>query len=241
MWEKMWNGGGNVLKPGSAFDTGGPCKALVALLQKRAAALHPRNWATALVPGGGRGYDAFAIAQSGLVGSVTQLDLSPTATAAAAQWVAERTKEEQKELAITCTAGDFFALQKADARFDLIFDCTFLCALDPSVRSDWAKTHSSLLRNSDSELWTLIFPIVPDSGAGARPGHKSYQALTEQPGAGPPYAMSFELVQGLLAQQGLELAHREECSEDTAHMAQNPFGATTVLACWRRTPAGPGK
>jgi hypothetical protein len=67
--------------------------------------------------------------------------------------------------------------------FDLIYDYTFLCALDPRERARWAQTMRRLLKPGGGELITLIFPIGDYAG-------------------GPPHAMSQALVEGLLKQEG---------------------------------------
>lgn len=219
-WEVMWQAGGKILQPKQAFDTGGPCRTLLALLKSRHDTIKPMKWRTALVPGGGRGYDAYAIAKSGLVTEVQQLDLSQTATNEATKWL--KSQADYSELKVEAKCGDFFSQKQS--QFDFIFDCTFMCALDASVREAWAAQHKSLLRGAESELWTLIFPI--------RPGVDEKSLLT-QPGSGPPYSMSFELVEALLTKAGLQLVHLEKPHEDLMHMPNNPWGAKSLLACWK--------
>ena len=66
-----------------------------------------------------------------------------------------------------------------DGLYDFIYDYTFLCALHPSVRNNWATKMSQLVR-ADGVLLTLIFPI---------------KELDDQ---GPPYAVSLDLVRKVL-------------------------------------------
>jgi hypothetical protein len=39
--------------------------------------------------------------------------------------------------------------------FDVIYDCTFLCAIQPEMRQQWAAQHAALLK-PDGELVTLM-------------------------------------------------------------------------------------
>ena len=84
---------------------------------------------------------------------------------------------------VEVVCADFFTLDHR-ARYDLIWDCTFLCALEPEARSRWAEQMRTLL-SPGGELLTAVFPI------GEREG-------------GPPYAMSVPLVRSLLEPLGFE-------------------------------------
>lgn len=68
--------------------------------------------------------------------------------------------EEAAQLQIT----SFFApdVTSLGGRFDLIWDYTFYCAIDPSLRDDWAKKMHSLLAG-EGRLVMLLFPVVPDA------------------------------------------------------------------------------
>ncbi|KAL2013919.1 hypothetical protein VTN00DRAFT_1444 [Thermoascus crustaceus] len=68
----------------------------------------------------------------------------------------------------TFTQGDFFksdwvnkALEDEEAKFDVIYDYTFLCALHPSMRQGWATRMADLLR-SGGLLVCLEFPMYKD-------------------------------------------------------------------------------
>lgn len=134
---------------------------------------------SALVPGCGRAYDALALAEHGYA-SVVALDLSPAACKAAEEELGTSSAAAIKCVDIRC--GDFFEL--ADQTFDLIWDNTFLCALEPEARANWAAQMKRLLAPG-GELITCVFPI------GFREG-------------GPPYAMSVPLVRSLLEPVGFE-------------------------------------
>ena len=63
--------------------------------------------------------------------------------------------------------ASFFDLDTSDPSqlFDFVYDYTFLCALHPTVRVEWAKKMAKLVKQ-DGELLTLIFPIRPPDEAG---------------------------------------------------------------------------
>ncbi|MEM9691358.1 MAG: methyltransferase [Myxococcota bacterium] len=140
----------------------------------------------ALVPGCGSGYDVFALAAADR--RVIGLDVAPTA---AERFQALRREREIDETRAGITIGDFFSFEP-EAKFDLIWDYTFLCALPVDLREAWAKTMARLLAPT-GELWTLIFPVVPQ--------------LPDEP-TGPPFPMRPELVQGLLAHSFTEIEMR---------------------------------
>ena len=94
----------------------------------------------ALVPGCGRAYDALALAEHGYA-SVVALDVSPAACEAARAELHSSQSPAAGQVEVRC--GDFFSLQ--GETFDLIWDCTFLCALNPSVRERWAAQMHALL------------------------------------------------------------------------------------------------
>jgi len=129
----------------------------------------------ALVPGCGAGYDVFALAADDRV--AVGLDLAPTA---GERFAALREQQSLSADHAQIVIGDFFGYLP-EARFDVIFDYTFLCAIEPDQRQAWAEKMDALLADG-GELITLIFPVtdVP-----MRPG-------------GPPYCMSPELVRELL-------------------------------------------
>lgn len=168
-WEKAWREGR------TGWDAGASAPALVELTER---GVLPTG--RALVPGCGAGYDVFTLASDER--EVVGLDIAPTA--------AERFEALRRERGIaaeraTIVSADFFAFDAEP--FDLIFDYTFLCALDPSVRPTWAKRVDALLADG-GELVTLIFP-----------------AVAEPPlGQGPPFPLHPADVRGLLEPIGFE-------------------------------------
>ena len=210
MWESMWGAG---LKPGQAFDVGAPSQTLLGEL-KRMPAVTPGQ--AALVPGCGRAYDALALARKGFE-RVVAIDLSTTACAAAQEFLAQSGDERASAVEVVC--GDFFAHAGS---YDLVWDVTFLCALDPSVRQRWAEQQRRLLQ-PDGRLLTCVFPIVDKVG-------------------GPPFAMSVELVSSLLLPAGFVLVEcRDALPEDEQHRPgamRGPGAPGTALATWQLSSSG---
>jgi SAM-dependent methyltransferase len=136
---------------------------------------------SALVPGCGRAHDALALAEHGFE-SVVAVDCSPAACDAARAELDASDSPAAARVHVRCV--DFFALHSESRRFDFIWDCTFLCALEPSVRQQWATATRALLAPTGT-LLACVFPI------GERAG-------------GPPFELSVPLVHGLLEPLGLE-------------------------------------
>jgi len=168
-WEKAWREGR------TGWDAGASAPALVELVER---GVLPTG--RALVPGCGAGYDVFTLASDAR--EVIGLDIAPTA---AERFEALREARGVPPAQARIVSADFFAFE-ADP-FDVIFDYTFLCALDPSMRPQWAKKMDSLLADG-GELVTLIFP-----------------AVAEPPlGQGPPFPLNPPDVRALLEPLGYE-------------------------------------
>ena len=94
----------------------------------------------------------------------------------------------------------------------------FFCAIDPSVRQDWANMHTRRLAPAGTVL-TRIFPIAP--------------------GNGPPYAVDLLSYKSVLELRGLSLlSHTERVDAAEQH---RPGGAGTMapmpntgLVSWAR-------
>ena len=195
-WETMWAGG---LPRGAAFDGNGASPALVAHLARRAQAGDVGATAAsckALVPGAGRAYDAVALARSGY--KVVAWDISPTAVMRAQELVAEAPTEVQARVSVL--HRDFFVKVKEEEEFDLVWDCTFLCALPMASRAAWAKRQHELLKTG-GKLISLVFPIFPEV-------HPKVMS-----GSGPPFALNVALVRGLLEPLGFVLDESESVFE----------------------------
>ncbi|XP_020089873.1 thiocyanate methyltransferase 1-like isoform X1 [Ananas comosus] len=140
-WEKCWDKG---LTP---WDLGRPTPVVPQLVQSGTL---PKG--RVLVPGCGLGYDVVAFASPGRF--VVGLDISDTAIRKAKEWSSSLPNANF----FTFMAEDFFIWQPTEL-FDLIFDYTFFCAIDPSMRSAWARKIRDILK-PDGELITLIYVIT---------------------------------------------------------------------------------
>ena len=107
-----------------------------------------------LVPGCGQGYDCFALVNGkreiygvDLVKSVIEQD--------------ERVREERmiSNTELKFVDADFFEVGRIPrGYFDFGFDYTFLCALHPSFREQWAKSFASYLKPG-AMFVTLMYPL----------------------------------------------------------------------------------
>ncbi|KAF0901484.1 hypothetical protein E2562_003479 [Oryza meyeriana var. granulata] len=140
-WEKSWEAG---VTP---WDLGKPTPIIEHLVKSGTL---PKG--RAFVPGCGMGYDVVALASPERF--VVGLDISSTAVEKAKQWSSSLPNAD----CFTFLADDFFKWKPSE-QFDLIFDYTFFCALDPRLRLAWAETVSGLLK-PDGELITLIYLVV---------------------------------------------------------------------------------
>ena len=161
-WEDAWREGR------TGWDAGGSPPEL-----RRQVSSASQRYPRVLVPGCGTGYDLVTLASIG--DRVIGLDLAPTAHAHFSEQA-----DVPPGSSIEHLTADFFQWQPGKA-FNLIWDYTFLCAIDPGMRQDWAARMAELCV-PNAELWTLIFPVVDK---GPNPG-------------GPPYPMSPQLVENLL-------------------------------------------
>lgn len=125
-------------------------------------------------PGVGTGYDLIPLSKIGI--HVTALDVAPSAKLRFEDKVKTHV---DSNATVDYLITDFFQYGP-DAIFDLVWDYTFLCAIDPSQRQEWAKTMARLIKPSGT-LLALIFPV------GTRAG-------------GPPFTLIPEKVHELLAE-----------------------------------------
>jgi SAM-dependent methyltransferase len=198
------------LGKGQAFDVGSPSATLISALSSMGPPLE--SDLTALVPGCGRAYDALALARHGYA-KVVAVDLSQTACEAALEELQSSGDPAAAKVEVVC--ADYFQLGDAHrAGYDLIWDCTFLCALDPSVREQWATQQRALL-SARGTLLACVFPLCEKVG-------------------GPPYAMSVPLVRNLLEPVGFRATTtREDLTEAECHRPGSmsaPFPGTALVA-----------
>ena len=141
-WEERWQEGD------TPWDAGGPSPAIVAVADSL-------PLGRALVPGCGSGHDVFALASPDR--HVTGLDVAPSARA---RFDAERKAAGVSSAHASLVIGDFFEDDwRADREpFDLVWDYTFLCAIDPARRDAWAQRMAALVK-PEGMLAALIFPV----------------------------------------------------------------------------------
>ena len=138
------------------WDLGGPHPELAARI---AAGLAPAERGTrrALVPGCGRGHDALALAEAGWL--VTALDLvDPTAGELGAKLA--RLGGEHR-------VGDALA-HAASRPYELFFEHTFFCAIDPSQRAQWGELVARSLAPG-GRLCALLYPVGKVASEGGPP------------------------------------------------------------------------
>ncbi|EZF69238.1 hypothetical protein H105_08261 [Trichophyton soudanense CBS 452.61] len=155
----------------------------------------------ALVPGCGRGVDCFLLASFGY--DAYGLEYSTTALEECqkeAEKYGDLVKPRDEEIGsgkVAFLQGDFFKsdwVEKAgleEGCFDLIYDYTFFCALNPLLRPGWALRHSQLLgRSPKGYLICLEFPTTKDPTLGGPPFASTPEAYLEhlsKPGEDIPY------------------------------------------------------
>ncbi|XWS60029.1 hypothetical protein CRYUN_Cryun08bG0173100 [Craigia yunnanensis] len=144
-WEESWNQG---VTP---WDLGRPTPVILHLHHTGSLSM-----GRVLVPGCGTGYDVVAMACPGRY--VVGLDISKEAI------------KKAKQMSSSLPNADYFTFLKADffswhptGFFDLIFDYTFFCAIEPDMRSAWAQQIQKFLK-PDGELITLMFPMDDQAG-----------------------------------------------------------------------------
>ncbi|KAF6162339.1 hypothetical protein GIB67_008468 [Kingdonia uniflora] len=192
-WEKCWEQG---LTP---WDLNEPTPILLDLLQKGSI---PSG--RVLVPGCGSGYDVVTMA--GPDRYIVGLDISDNAI------------RKARELYLSSPKASYFAFLKEDfftwnptELFDLIFDYTFFCAIEPSMRSTWGSRVQDLLK-PDGELITLMFPISDHVG-------------------GPPYKVSLADYEEVLHPMGFKAI-----SVLDNELAVGQRKGIEKLGRWKRSP-----
>ncbi|KAH9326613.1 hypothetical protein KI387_006791, partial [Taxus chinensis] len=165
-WDKCW------VEGATPWDIGHVTPILSQLIQKD---LVPQG--RTLVPGCGAGYDVMALANHNRY--VVGVDISETAIKRAQELAAGAPNAEYFQF----LKEDFFTWAPAEP-FDFIFDYMFFCAIEPQMRSAWAK-HVAELIKPNGELLTLMFPVGNHEG-------------------GPPYAVSVPQYEKVLHPFGFE-------------------------------------
>lgn len=221
---EMWSAG---LKPGELFDKMSPSPLLLKYIET--SGLLPDG--RALVPGFGRGYDLTALASP--TRQVVGLEIAQTAISAAQERLDSTVDFPFKEQ-ISFQCRSFFDLNPssnpATDSFDLVYDYTFLCALDPAIRGDWADKMAEIVKPGGL-LLTLIYPIFP--------------AGLERAG-GPPFAVSLSLLEELLLSRGFQCEELRMLEADECHPTRDGSltegfnaGANSGVGRWRRVASKP--
>jgi SAM-dependent methyltransferase len=89
-----------------------------------------------LIPGCGNGYEVEYLLEKGFQ-DITVIDIAPAAIEKLSQKL-----QRFLDSSLTVITGDFFTLA---GHFDLVLEQTFFCALDPSLRNDYARKMNELL------------------------------------------------------------------------------------------------
>ncbi|TPX58178.1 thiopurine S-methyltransferase [Powellomyces hirtus] len=179
--------------------------ATVALLQSGQI---PAGNGRVLVPGCGRGYDAFAAAEhlKGVT-EVVGMDTAEVATEEARK--VQQTVPSDSANLVTFQTGDFFTY-KPPQPYDVVIDHTFLCAMPPVIRDDWARKMAEVLAVG-GRLVTYMYPLASHEG-------------------GPPYALSLDLYDQLLLKY-FDQVHIEDVVE-RFHKNKETIGEK--VAVWKR-------
>ena len=136
----------------TGWDQGEPSPGLVDFLNKNRG-----GKGRALVPGCGRGHDARALAAAGF--EVIGLDVVETAIQEA-----HRLAHENGLTPIRFEQADFLNLpDRLRGPYDLIFEHTFFCAIDPAFRDRYVETAAGLLRPG-GKLLGVFYNIQPETG-----------------------------------------------------------------------------
>nr|KMM64443.1 thiol methyltransferase 1 [Coccidioides posadasii RMSCC 3488] len=168
----------------------------------------------ALVPGCGRGVDVFLLASFGY--DAYGLEYSKTAVDVCLKEMEKYGEggkvpprdEKVGSGKVMFLEGDFFKddwVKEAgveDGVFDLIYDYTFFCALNPALRPQWALRHRQLLAPSPrGNLICLEFPTTKDPAA-----------------LGPPFASTPAMYMEHLSHPGEDIPY-----DDKGHVKSNPL------------------
>ncbi|KAI9470673.1 MAG: S-adenosyl-L-methionine-dependent methyltransferase [Benjaminiella poitrasii] len=159
-WDDKWQTGN------TQWDAGKPSPALVSLLEnEETKALIPEK-GQGLVPGCGSGYDVVFLATKDR--HMTGMDISQTCVDKLNK---EHPDAKTNNYGFTC--ANFYEFDAPKEGYNLAYDYTFLCAMEPYMRPTWAKRYSEIIAK-DGILITLMFPLDEHEG-------------------GPPFALSEEM------------------------------------------------
>lgn len=123
-----------------------------------------------LIPGCGNSYEAEYLLGKGFT-DVTLVDISPSLTAALKNKFSTYIDRQLKVI-----TGNFFDLK---GQFDLILEQTFLCALDPSLRKNYALKMHELLKPG-GRLTGVLFDCTFEGGPPFSGSKEEYENLFKE-------------------------------------------------------------
>lgn len=229
-WEELWAKGDFL-----PWDRGAPNPALIDTLMERQDLIGNAmveidgklRRKRAFVPGCGRGVDVLLLKSFGY--DALGLEYSETAVTACRKFEEEHGSEYQVhdaeigEGSAQFVVGDFFkedwlaGVGGLEKKFDIIYDYTFFCALDPSLRPRWAARMSQLLGPSPhSNLICLEFP--------------TYKPLST---GGPPFGSAPEAYVEHLSHPGKEINYDEGGHVESSIVAEVGDDALVRIAHWQ--------
>ncbi|HEX2912960.1 MAG TPA: methyltransferase domain-containing protein [Chloroflexia bacterium] len=125
----------------TGWDIGEPAPPFVDYVENGSLLNFAPEKSSLLVPGCGRGHDALYFAQQGF--EVTALDFAPTAIAEGI----ERARKTPLRGSIQFAVADFFQLpEKYHGKFDYAAEHTLFCAIEPSLRPQYARVMHQVLK-----------------------------------------------------------------------------------------------
>ncbi|KAF7729878.1 hypothetical protein EC973_003612 [Apophysomyces ossiformis] len=165
-WEQRW------VKGETGWDAGESSPALVKLVRDEATRHLLPEKGHGLVPGCGLGYDVELLATKDR--KMTGMDLSPTCID-----LCRKNHPDAESKNYEFVLGDFYNFAYPEGGYNLAYDYTFLCAMPPELRPDWAARYAEIIQTGGI-LVTLMYPLDDHEG-------------------GPPFAVSEQLYRDLLS------------------------------------------
>jgi len=205
-WELIWKNG---INPGERFDIGTSHPVLNRLMNEGKIPL-----GDALVPGCGRGYDVALLSQNQR--KVIGLDMSQTCVEESNKYL-KSVLSDDANAKVLCE--DFFDHKGS---YSFVYDYTFLCAILPERRGQWAEKMASLIEKGGS-LLTMQFPL-------------SYYGTIHPKGEpldytrGPPFLLTKALYDDLLS-DAFEKIEAADVPEEQSEIRRKGVEA---YALWRR-------
>ncbi|EIM19586.1 S-adenosyl-L-methionine-dependent methyltransferase [Wallemia mellicola CBS 633.66] len=174
-WEAVWK-----LTDSPPWDNGQVQPLLRHYIENNKVDLPPaKEGVRVLIPGCGKGYDAVYFGSLGY--ETVGLDLSPEGIRLAEEWYSKQGLNGKTSF----ICDDFFTCDIG--QYDVVYDYTFFCALNPNKRQEYKKRMAELVKPGGL-LLSIVFPIEdrPIEGEGA---------------TGPPWCVSPEYYNGLIKEE----------------------------------------